>query len=628
MRTYHPKFRERRGARRLAAVCAGLGALTCAGIASAQPLDTNPPLPDVMILLDTSGSMELMMDNCNPDTGLYPDGTGAGNCNGHAAVCDGHTTTPYNRWGAEVQALTGTFKNGAYACYSEPRTAGSAFSTEYALQYASGATAQPYDLNYFLNYHRPVEAIDATTACAYGFNQTAASGWYPDISAQHQENPASPTASDFSLAAIQGYIYNNATMLPTTSPPTPCPGGFQQNTDGLINIAQNAIRFGMMAFDSDPLPNTGVASVTDSPTTYNLTFNDTANTALTDTVTTGMWSYYNGWETAIPPQLGRRVGRPPGRLRRSRRPAHPLRGRRPQPGRAPLGGAHDALPGRRFDRAGGEQPADHASHPRDAPLRREPDRRHDGRREVLLLAGPAGAGAERPARHLSPAVHHSPLPRRAERGPRALLPGGERSDDRHVPVRLPRVHRRGARHRKLREGLGRRERAERLGERAPREDVRGRVLGVDQPRRVGDAQLQRHPPRDLPEPDHQPGALRRRDAERRRRRPRGELGLRGVLLAGAHRRLRRHGRPVLRRQPNGPQRRLPSDPRHHRRQRVDPRDAGAPPPADGLDEPVRRRLPLLVHPVPRRLVVRQRAAPALPVLGVGRNLGSPAAAGD
>jgi type IV pilus assembly protein PilY1 len=257
--------------------------------------------------------MELMMDNCNPDTGLYPDGSGGGNCGGKAPTCDGHTATSQNRWATEVTALTGSFANNAYACFSEPRTAGSAFDTEYSLQYASGATAQPYDLNYFINYHRPVQPLTATTACAYGFNQTT-TGWYPDLSAQHQENPAAPATADFALAQIQGYVYDTTTMLPTTTPPTVCPGGFQQNSDGLISIAQNAIRFGMFTFDSDPLPNTGVAQpVADSQTTFNLTFNDVANSSPSNTITTGLWSYYNGWETATAPNwAGASVGRPAG----------------------------------------------------------------------------------------------------------------------------------------------------------------------------------------------------------------------------------------------------------------------------------------------------------------------------
>ncbi len=209
----------------------GVGAVTCAGVARAQALDTNPPIPDVLLLADTSGSMELMMDNCNTDTGLYPDGSGGGNCNGTipcvalgtncsttAAYCDGVTARTKNRWATEIAALTGDFVNpsgggAAYSCLSMPRSAGSAFANEFALQYASGALVAPYDLNYYLNYHRPAENISSTTACVYGFVQ-GASGWYADSSISHQENPpSSPPVPDFQAAAIQGYVYNIATSL-------------------------------------------------------------------------------------------------------------------------------------------------------------------------------------------------------------------------------------------------------------------------------------------------------------------------------------------------------------------------------------------------------------------------------
>jgi hypothetical protein len=36
-------------------------------VASAQPIDTAPPLPNVMLLVDTSGSMEKMMDGSDPE---------------------------------------------------------------------------------------------------------------------------------------------------------------------------------------------------------------------------------------------------------------------------------------------------------------------------------------------------------------------------------------------------------------------------------------------------------------------------------------------------------------------------------------------------------------------------------
>ena len=186
--TRHPSpLRAHLVRRTLAATCIGAGCVSVAGGASAQPLDANPPLPDVMLLVDTSGSMELLMDGCNTDTGLYSDGTGGGTCNGTipnvgtTAYCDGVTARTPNRWGTEVAALTGDFVNSsaggsAYSCFSMPRTTGSAFANEFSLQFASSAVVAPYDVNYYLNYHRPVQNLSSTTACAYGFVQGHASG--------------------------------------------------------------------------------------------------------------------------------------------------------------------------------------------------------------------------------------------------------------------------------------------------------------------------------------------------------------------------------------------------------------------------------------------------------------------
>ncbi len=89
-----------------------------------------------------------------------------------------------------------------------------------------------------------------------------------------------------------------------------CSGGFVQTQDGLINYGLSSIRFGLMTIDSDPLPNTGVTSVTDGT---NLTFTDIANGGVTSNVTVGSWSYYNGWASAISPTwTGASVGRPAG----------------------------------------------------------------------------------------------------------------------------------------------------------------------------------------------------------------------------------------------------------------------------------------------------------------------------
>ena len=97
--------------------------------------DTNPPLPNVLLMVDNSGSMERMID------GTLPESTPANTCNctevpgsPPSANCNwaAQPASP-NRWGVLTQALTGTIQGG-YNCISMPRTAGSTFTTEYQIR--------------------------------------------------------------------------------------------------------------------------------------------------------------------------------------------------------------------------------------------------------------------------------------------------------------------------------------------------------------------------------------------------------------------------------------------------------------------------------------------------------------
>src|SRR5690349_9951122 len=64
--------------------------------ASAQQLDVSPPLPNVLVLLDTSGSMEKMIDGTDPEA----------NATSASACVPGQASAP-NRWGIALQSLTG-----------------------------------------------------------------------------------------------------------------------------------------------------------------------------------------------------------------------------------------------------------------------------------------------------------------------------------------------------------------------------------------------------------------------------------------------------------------------------------------------------------------------------------------
>src|SRR5579871_2818401 len=102
-----------------------LGALACAATffvsagANAQLGSSNVPMPNVLLLLDTSGSFEYMID------GKLPEAPGENGtcCVGGAVGCGatngfpGTTESVPNRWGVAVQALTGNIQP-YYSCAS------------------------------------------------------------------------------------------------------------------------------------------------------------------------------------------------------------------------------------------------------------------------------------------------------------------------------------------------------------------------------------------------------------------------------------------------------------------------------------------------------------------------------
>src|ERR1700722_13460528 len=113
---------------RLLAAGAGAVALVSAHTANAQLDSSNVPLPNVMLLLDNSGSFEFMIDGSNPEaatnnpiivngspTTLYaacsptPLSPAPGNTYGSSSPAVGTVAGSVpNRWGTAVQALTGT----------------------------------------------------------------------------------------------------------------------------------------------------------------------------------------------------------------------------------------------------------------------------------------------------------------------------------------------------------------------------------------------------------------------------------------------------------------------------------------------------------------------------------------
>src|SRR5678815_760942 len=189
----------------LPAATAG-AALSIASAAHAQ-IDITPPLPNVLLLIDTSGSMENMIDGTAPE--------------GSAAACTPNTTTPMNRWATLVSVLTGSIQN--FSCSKIDRSSG-LFKNEYRF-----GGIKPYDADYYLPFHRLL-----SNGCTPGPGTVPATwpGWPVGGIKYH----------DFSDASV-------ACSAP----------GWQQNNDGILDTFRDRVRFGLMTFDTLPDPGTGAS---------------------------------------------------------------------------------------------------------------------------------------------------------------------------------------------------------------------------------------------------------------------------------------------------------------------------------------------------------------------------------
>jgi type IV pilus assembly protein PilY1 len=280
------------GARVVPPVAWAATALLWAGQAAAQgQADTNPPVPNVLLLLDNSGSMERMID------GSLPESTPANACNCtdngplHAPTCvfpdssNPSVSSPIpNRWNTVQQAMTGYLQaqagaNSGFNCVSMPRASGGTFTTEYQIN-----KVPPYDQGYYLNYHRMV-AEDTTlgtgasaVACVIG------PGPLPGAVAGTGVGP-SPTlaaggnATDYVNVPSATVARPYGASFGTT--PT-C--NFAQLKNGAVTTMSALMRFGLMTFDSDPDPSTGV----------------TNTNSIAASPFTGMWSYFPNWAPPSP----------------------------------------------------------------------------------------------------------------------------------------------------------------------------------------------------------------------------------------------------------------------------------------------------------------------------------------
>lgn len=237
------------------------------------------PMPNVLLLVDTSGSMERMADSTLPyDNVGVPVGGTPNRCN------PGVESNP-NRWGMLIQALTGNLQP-FFSCAAMDRSSsasGAAFRNEFKIN-----GINPYDTDYSLPYHRPLSgsASDLST-CALGPNRLpgASPGNGVGPSGGGYGSGYGSDVRDFPDDALQSakwtYMqsqYSSGNSLGTLGS-NACT--FTQAADGQLDATRDYVRFALMTFDNDQSNAIGVNSNTWPP----------QNQIVANDPFTGQWSY-------------------------------------------------------------------------------------------------------------------------------------------------------------------------------------------------------------------------------------------------------------------------------------------------------------------------------------------------
>jgi type IV pilus assembly protein PilY1 len=213
-----------------------LASVTMAGRADAQ-VDANPPLQNVLLLVDTSGSMEFASDGtkiaCNKvDSGLLA----------NEPLAATPAAAQKNRWTQLVEVLTGEIQD--YGCYTQDRRS-EAFRREF---YFASTNTSSADFNYHVPYHR---ILSGTCAVGAGIPDANAFSWGSKPFGYHEWNDASKDCTTF-----------------------------QQSATGLLDTYRDRMRFGLMTFDTSGDAGTGLVGQT---------------TPDYGTGATGTWSYFLNW---------------------------------------------------------------------------------------------------------------------------------------------------------------------------------------------------------------------------------------------------------------------------------------------------------------------------------------------
>ncbi len=214
---------------------AGIAAVVAFTTQASAQVDVSPPLPNVLLLVDTSGSMEYAIDGSQV-TCAKVDSTLSNEPQG---------TSGKSRWTQLVEVLTGDIVG--YSCRTQDRRS-AAFRTEYML-----GTADAPDYMYSVPYHRILYTSTPAEPCTIG----------PGVA---DTNPFAWGATPFAY-----HVWNDATT--TCAPP-------QQAATGILDTYADRVRFGLMTFDTQTSPGTGVG---------------TGTTADYATGTAGTWSYFLNW---------------------------------------------------------------------------------------------------------------------------------------------------------------------------------------------------------------------------------------------------------------------------------------------------------------------------------------------
>ncbi|HEY0466222.1 MAG TPA: hypothetical protein VGC79_18555, partial [Polyangiaceae bacterium] len=201
--------RRRRLRSLLSALVAGCSCLVFSGQARALDADVSPPMPNMLVLVDTSGSMEYKTSSpafpkCKYDS--------------NGAVPNSAVESEKSRWVDLVEVLSGTITN--YECQALDR-ASTAFKNEYKIP-GSLLPNSPYDFLYANPFHRPL-----SDGCAIGPGAISST------------NPADFLSNSFN--------YHTVSNLGTSC-------AFTQSSDGILDSYLNSMRFGLMTFDTDPSP--------------------------------------------------------------------------------------------------------------------------------------------------------------------------------------------------------------------------------------------------------------------------------------------------------------------------------------------------------------------------------------